>query len=190
NHWRREYERRRRSLQERGTRWAYEAIGSVARKEKGRFRQLIHRLANELVREAIEHDCSTIVFEDLTDIRSRLPEASWHHLWAFRRLTDYVAYKAPGYGVDVEFTHPENTSTRCSKCGTIDSDARTADRFHCAECGYRNHADYNAAKNIGYQYLCRQQNADDGGAPVGVRLNSGMLTPEGIRPHPDATTPR
>ncbi|RLM83596.1 transposase, partial [Halobellus sp. Atlit-38R] len=35
------------------------------------------------------------------------------------------------------------------------------------------------AKNIGLQYLRRRQNADDGGAPVDVRLNRGTLNVSG-----------
>ncbi|SDY52669.1 hypothetical protein [Halobellus clavatus] len=50
----------------------------------------LHRAANEIVAEALEHDCSHIVFGDLTDIRETMPEASWHHLWTFRRLYEYV----------------------------------------------------------------------------------------------------
>jgi IS605 OrfB family transposase len=50
----------------------------------------LHRAANEIVAEAVEHDCSHIVFGDLTDIRETMPEASWHHLWTFRRLYEYV----------------------------------------------------------------------------------------------------
>ena len=43
----------------------------------------IHTVANELVEGAVEHDCDVIVFEDLADIRERLPDAKWHHIWAF-----------------------------------------------------------------------------------------------------------
>ncbi len=51
----------------------------------------------------------------------------------------------------------------------------------CQQCGYEfeNHADYNASKNIGLQYLRCRQNADDGGAPVDVRLNRGTLNVSG-----------
>lgn len=49
----------------------------------------------------------------------------------------------------------------------------------CQQCGYRSHNDYNAAKNTGLQYLRRRQNADDGGAPVDVRLNRGTLNVSG-----------
>ena len=41
------------------------------------------------------------------------------------------------------------------------------------------HADYNAAKNIGLNYLRDQQQSGRGGAPVGVRLNSGTLNVNG-----------
>jgi len=39
--------------------------------------------------------------------------------------------------------------------------------------------DYNAAKNIGLKYLRDQQKSGRGGAPVGVRLNSGTLNVNG-----------
>ena len=47
------------------------------------------------------------------------------------------------------------------------------------KCDYKNHADYNAAKNIGLRYLRRNQTGDGGGAPVGVRLNRGMVNANG-----------
>jgi hypothetical protein len=39
-----------------------------------------HTVANELVSEAVEYDCDVIAFEDLTNIRERLPHAKWHHI--------------------------------------------------------------------------------------------------------------
>ncbi|QSG16101.1 Transposable element [Halapricum desulfuricans] len=96
---------------------------------------------------------------------------------------------------------PRNTSKRCSTCGFTHDDNRDGEDFECLDCGYQNHADYNAAKNIGLQYLRRpqkssisgvrtrrsasrqrRQNADDGGAPVDVRLNSeGSEIPRTMR---------
>jgi putative transposase len=178
DHWRREYEKRRGNLQEHGTRWAHENIQSVGRKEEGRFKLMLHRIANELVAEARDHGCSVIAFEDLTDIRDRTG-ASWGHKWAFNRLYEYVEYKAAEYGIDAEQVAPENTSRRCSTCGFTHPDNRESDSFECLKCGYQNHADYNAAKNIGLRYLRRNQTGDDGGAPLGVRLNSGTLNVNG-----------
>jgi IS605 OrfB family transposase len=136
-------------------------------------------IANELVDEAVENDCSHIVFEDLTHIRENIPEAKWQHIWAFRRLYGYVEYKAPERGVEVVQVDARNTSKRCSTCGFVHDKNRRQESFRCQKCGYENHADYNASKNIGFRYLRRRQNAGDGGAPVGVRLNRGTLNVSG-----------
>jgi len=178
DHWRREYENRRGDLQERGTRWTHENIQSMGRKEEGRFKMTLHRIANELVAEARDHDCSVIAFEDLTDIRERTG-SSWEHKWAFNRLYEYAEYKAAEYGIDVAQVDPENTSRRCSTCGFTHPDNRESKSFKCQKCGYQNHADYNAAKNIGLRYLRRNQTGGGEGAPLGVRLNSGTLNVNG-----------
>ncbi|WP_181685231.1 RNA-guided endonuclease InsQ/TnpB family protein [Halorhabdus salina] len=178
DHWRREYEKRRGDLQACGTRWAHVNMQAVGRKEEGRFNLTLHRIANELVQEAHDHGCSVIAFEDLTDIRERTG-ASWGHKWAFDRLYGYVQYKAEQHSITVEQVVPENTSRRCSACGFTHPDNRDSEKFECLKCGYENHADYNAAKNIGLRYLRRNQTGDDGGAPLGVRLNSGTLNVNG-----------
>jgi len=178
DHWRREYEKRRGDLQECGTRWAHENMQAVGRKEEGRFKLTLHQIANELVQEARDHDCTVIAFEGLTDIRERTG-ASWGHKWAFNRLYEYVEYKAAEYGIDVDQVEPENTSRRCSTCGFTHPDNREGEDFECLKCGYKNHADYNAAKNIGLRYLRRSQTGGDEGAPLGVRLNSGMVNVNG-----------
>jgi len=187
NHWRREYEKRRGDLQQCGSRHAHENIQSVGQKETGRFEIYLHSVANELIEEAIETACSHIVFEDLTHIRDEIPNATWQHIWAFRRLYEYVEYKAVEQGVEVVQVDPRNTSNRCSTCGFTHDDNRQQDSFRCQQCGYANHADYNAAKNVGLQYLRRRQSAGDGGAPVDVRLNRGTLNVSGEY-NPPATT--
>ncbi|WP_235019703.1 transposase [Natrialba sp. INN-245] len=165
-------------MQEHGTRWSHENIQSVGRKEEGRFKITHHRISNELVAEAREYGCSVIAFEDLTDIRKRTG-ASWGYKWAFNRLCECVEYKAAEYGIDVEQVEPENTSRRSSHCGFTHPDNREDGEFGCLKCGYENHADYNAAKNIGLRYLRWNQTGDGGGAPAGVRLNSGTLNANG-----------
>jgi IS605 OrfB family transposase len=161
-----------------GRRWAHENIHSVGRKEEGRFKLTLHRISSELVAEARNHDCSMIAFEDLNGIRERTG-ASWGHKWAFNRLYEYAEYKAAEYGINVEQVNPKNTSRRCSTCGFTHPDNRDGEGFECQKCGYENHADYNAAKNIGLRYLRRNQTGSGGGAPVGVRLNSGTLNANG-----------
>ena len=179
DHWRREYEKRRASLQQCGSRHAHENIQAVGRKEAGRFTMMLHRSANGIIEEAAENGCTVIAFEELTGIRDRLSGASWGHKWAFERLYEYVEYKAEPRGITVEQVDPENTSRRCSTCGFTHPDNRDGEDFECLKCGYENHADYNAAKNIGLRYLRRNQTGDGGGAPVGVRLNRGTLNANG-----------
>ena len=117
NHWRREYEKHRGSLQQTGTRAAHEAIEGVGRKEYGRFEIYLHGVANELTEEAVDSGCSHIVFEDLTHIREHIPQATWQHVWAFRRLFQYVEYKATECGIEAVRVPPNHTSQRCSTCG-------------------------------------------------------------------------
>jgi putative transposase len=74
---------------------------------------------------------------------------------------------------------PANTSQRCSHCGFTHPDNRDNEAFECLKCGYENHAEYNATKNIGLRYLRRNQTGGDGGAPLGVRLNSGTVNVNG-----------
>ena len=148
DHWRREYEKRRGSLQQCGSRYAHENIQAVGRKEAGRFTMMLHRIANGIITEAVENGCTVIAFEELTGIRDRLSGASWGHEWAFERLYEYVEYKAEMYGITVEQVDPENTSRRCSTCGFTHPDNRDGESFECLKCGYRNHADYNAVAGL------------------------------------------
>ena len=93
-------------------------------------------------------------FEELDGIRDRLPFAEWHHIWAFRRLVEYVSYKAPERGVSVKTAKPNHTSQRCSRldCGFTHEKNRDGEHFCCQKCGYTVNADYNGAKNVGLRY--------------------------------------
>lgn len=182
-HWQNEYEKRRGSLQQTGTRWAHEAMQHVGRKEETRFTILLHEASNAILAEARENDCTHIAFEELTDIRERLLWATWQHRWAFRKLYDFVSYKAVENGISVRQIPPNYTSQQCSRtdCGFTHEDNRDGGSFECLKCGYSVHADYNAAKNIAVKYakkLRRSHKSSDGGAPVDVPMNSGLLTVE------------
>jgi len=124
DHWRREYEKRRAFLQQCGSRHAHENIQAVGRKETGRFKIMFHRIANGIIEEAAENGCTVIAFEELTGIRDRLPGASGGPKGAFRRLCDYVEYKAAMHGIAVQQVDPENASRRCSHWGFTHLDNR------------------------------------------------------------------
>ncbi|PSQ17332.1 transposase [Halobacteriales archaeon QS_8_69_73] len=190
-HWCREFEKRRGEMQQRGTQAAHNALLRLGKREEAWRKQYIHTVANEIVTEAVDHDCDVIVLEDLTDIRERLPHAKWHHVWAFRRLYEYISYKAPEQGISVEQVEPNHTSRRCSRtdCGFTHEDNRDGEQFKCQKCGYEVNADYNGAKNIGLRYARKQTHrlrssptSGSGDAEVDLRINGGTLNGESHRP--------
>ena len=191
DHWCREFEKRRGEMQQRGTQAAHNALLRLGKREEAWRKQYIHTIANELVSEAVEHDCDVLAFEELTDIRERLPQAKWHHVWAFRRLFKYVEYKAAEQGVSVEQVEPNHTFQRCSRtdCGFTHPNNRQGEHFACQKCGYEVNADYNAAKNIGVRYARKRTHrlrssptSGSGDAEVDVRITGGALNGEGHQP--------
>ncbi len=190
DHWTREIEKRRGEMQQKGTQAAHNAIQRLGKREEAWRKQYLHTIANEIVTEALDTGCDVIVFEELTDIREWLPQAQWHHVWAFRRLYEYVSYKAPERGVAVVQVDPNHTSQRCSRtdCGFTHEDNRHGEQFCCQKCGYEVNADYNGAKNIALRYARKQTHrlrssptSRGGDAPVDVRITGGMLNGDGFQ---------
>jgi IS605 OrfB family transposase len=143
----------------------------------------LHRASTRIVDEAREHGCTHVAFERLTDIRKRMAGAKRFHAWAFRRLSQYVEYKAEMYGIEVEQVSPAYTSQRCSSCGfTHENNRRSTHQFKCQKCEYELNADYNASKNIARKLLNRLhsgQTSSGGGAPCQCALPSGTLNLNG-----------
>jgi putative transposase len=61
-----------------------------------------------------------------------------------------LAYKTPRFGSELRFVRPAFTSQTCSACGLRDPESRPGcgRMFACTACGYAEHADLNAARNI------------------------------------------
>ena len=76
-------------------------------------------------------------------LNSRILDQGWG---AFRRQLEY---KLLSTGGTLLLVNPRNTSRRCSICGSIDKNNRTAQsRFRCVACHFTGHADTNAAVNL------------------------------------------
>ena len=181
-HVREQFEQQRRELQQVGTRSAYRTLQSASTRERRFAQDLLHRVANGIIREAVAHECSAIAFENLTGIASRLSNATVFHTWAFRCLREYVSYKAATVGIDVCTVDPSYTSRQCSRtdCENVDSANRpTQPRFHCQRCGYEVHADYNAAKNIGLRAVRDGHKTSSRTGASQCALKSGTITPDG-----------
>jgi len=190
DHWYREFEKRRGEMHQRGTQAAHNAIQRLGNREEAWRKQYLHTIANEIITEAVKTDCDVIAFEELTGIRERLSHAKWHHIWAFRRLFEYVSYKAPERSVSVKQVAPNHTSQRCSRtdCGFTHEDNRHGEQFHCQKCGYEVNTDYNGAKNIALRYARKRRHrlrssptSGSGDARVNVRVNGGMLNGDGFQ---------
>ncbi|MEA5388544.1 transposase [Haloarculaceae archaeon H-GB11] len=183
NHRRREFEKTRGSMHQTGTRSAHLSIQSMNDREHRWMQDELHRAANQILAEARDHSCTHIAFENLTDIRTRMAGAKRFHAWAFRRLFQYVEYKAEMVGIDVEQVNPAYTSRRCSSCGfTHEANRRSKHQFVCQKCEYELNADYNASKNIARKLLQRLhsgQTSSGGGAPRQCALASGTLNLNG-----------
>lgn len=143
-------------LQSKGTKSARRHLKNLGRKVN-RFRKDCDHVLSKQIIESVESG-STIVLEDLTDIRTRVKARKKQrkriHSWSFHRLKEFLVYKGLLKGVKVEFVDPRYTSQKCSRCGYIDKrNRKTQSDFVCRDCGFKHNADLNAAKNIRNNHL-------------------------------------
>ncbi len=144
--------RLRRRLQAKGTKSAKRLLRKLSGREARFAADTNHRISKQIVTEA-QRTCRGIALEDLGGIRERVrlrkPQRVTLHLWAFHQLGMFLAYKAARAGVPVVYVDPRYTSQRCSACGHIDKKNRPEQAtFRCTSCGFAEHADINAARNI------------------------------------------
>jgi IS605 OrfB family transposase len=179
NHQRREFEKRRASLQQTGTRSAHLTYDHIGDRFGRCSEDHLHQWSKELVSEAQRHGCTHIAFEDLEQIREHISDTKKFQQWAFNKLQELVAYKAKVTGIVVETVEPSYTSQQCSKCGCTLAENRDGQHFACLDCSYSVNADYNAAKNIARKLtlkLQRGQKTPAGGAFCQYALKSGIMT--------------
>jgi putative transposase len=179
NHQRREFEKRRASLQQTGTRSAHLTYHRIGDRFGRWSNDYLHQCSKQLVAEAQRHGCTHIAFEDLEQIRDRISDGKKFQQWAFRKLQEQTANKAELAGIVVETVEPSYTSQQCSKCGCTLEENRDGQQFACLDCSYSVNANYNAAKNVARKLalqLQRGQKSPAGGAFCQYALKSGVMT--------------
>jgi len=179
NHQRHEFEKRRASLQQTGTRSAHLTFQRIGDRFGRWSEDYLHQCSKELVTEAERHGCTHIAFEDLENIRDRISAGKKFQQWAFNVLQKQTEYKAEMSGIVVETVEPAYTSQQCSKCGCTLEENRDGQHFECLDCSYEVNADYNAAKNVARKLalkLQRGQKSPAGGAFCQYALKLGTLT--------------
>ncbi|WP_433365325.1 RNA-guided endonuclease InsQ/TnpB family protein [Streptosporangium sp. CA-115845] len=142
----------RRRLQAKQTKSAKRLLKRRRRAEARFAANTNHTIAKRIVTEAARTG-QGIALEDLQGIRDRVrlrrPQRVTLHSWSFHQLGDFIAYKAARQGVAVVHVDPAYTSQACSSCGHVDKKNRPGQAtFSCTSCGFAEHADVNAARNI------------------------------------------
>ena len=174
------YFRLSRALQKKGSRSAKRHLRK-AKRRRSRFRKdADHVLSKQIVTAA--EPGSTIVLEDLKDIRKRSKQGRRTtkqrqskrrmHSWPFASLKSKIEYKAEERGCRVVAVDPRHTSQRCSCCGhTARTNRRSQSVFKCRKCGMDLNADLNAARNIAAKYR-----AGGGMSPAGGLCNQPLVS--------------
>lgn len=149
----RKYLYNRRKLQAKGTRSSKRKLKKLSGKEKRFSKDFNHRISKYIANQ----DCGTFAIEDLKNIRKQKTYNKkfnkWLSSWSFYQFEQFLSYKAEALGKRIVCIDPRYTSQKCSCCGSIRKENRNKSKFKCAECGYQNHSDINAAINVKQNYL-------------------------------------
>ena len=122
------------------------------RSKEGRIvNQILHTIAREVVEYAKQFSKPIIAIERLNGIRDNMSGSAKLnrrlHAWSFRKLQQYIEYKANLEEIPVVYVNPKDTSKGCHRCGHV---AQTNREFRCPKCGLVYNRDLNSAINIAY----------------------------------------
>ena len=154
-----------RELQAKGTRSAKRKLRKRARREKRFSLHINHCISKWLAH--LPYD--VYILEDLTGIRKQNKGKklnNWLSNWTFYQLELLLTYKALAVGKSIEKVDARYTSQKCSNCGHTDKKSRNKSQYSCSKCGYFEHADINAAKNILANYTLSVAEKSSGQAVV------------------------
>ena len=144
----------RKQYQRRGTKRAKRRLKAMSGRQHRFQAQTNHEISKQIVAQAKALGVG-IALEDLSGIRGRVETTASKKMrrrlgnWSFFQLRTFIVYKAEAAGVPVVFVDPKYTSQTCSECGHREqSNRKDQAHFQCQACGYKAHADFNAARNI------------------------------------------
>lgn len=125
----------------------------LRRRIKATVKTEIGRVVNLLLADLRPVDHLVLIMEDLSEMDASGAKRSKRgrfdlSVWARGELQDHIKHDLEWLGGKAVFVVPDYTSQKCSECGYVDRDNRYGEVFYCKRCGYTDHADVNAAKNI------------------------------------------
>jgi len=138
-------------------------------RERRRVEAIYHEVANRIIDEARRVKASTLVLEELTNMRriKRSKELNGRlNRWSFRRFQRIVEYKAKLAGLNVVYVDARGTSSLCPMCGERLS-PNGYRRLKC-RCGLEEDRDVVAVKNLlrRYQMDVGASSVHPGGPPM------------------------
>lgn len=151
--------RQRRRLQKKGTKSANRVRKRLSGRER-RFATWLNHTISKLIVEVAQRTGRGIALENLKGIRKRVRARREQrrnlHNWSFHQLLQFINYKAELAGIPVVMLDPAYSSQTCSNCGHISkSNRKSQSAFLCQSCGYADHADTNAARNLSRWAVCK-----------------------------------
>jgi putative transposase len=149
----RRYLHNRKTAQAKGTPSAHRRLKAMSGKEKRFSRDVNHRVTKQLVSLG---DVKTYVLEDLKGIRNKNRGKKQNKRlssWPFHQFGFFLTYKARMLGKEVVYVNARYTSRKCSCCKAIQKGSRKKSKYHCNQCNFQLHADWNAAINIKDNYI-------------------------------------
>jgi IS605 OrfB family transposase len=149
----RRYLYNRKTLQTKGTPSSRVRLKAMGGKEKRFSQDVNHQVTKELAN--LEH-VTTYVLEDLKGIRTKSRGKKLNKgigSWPFHQFNFFLTYKAEMLGKQVIYVNPRYTSQKCSYCKASDKKSRKKSKYHCKNCSFQLHADWNAAINIRDNYI-------------------------------------
>ncbi|MHA2294766.1 MAG: RNA-guided endonuclease InsQ/TnpB family protein [Candidatus Hodarchaeales archaeon] len=138
-----------------------EGLTALHRKRTYQPDHALHALAKALITFCKINGIEIIVIGKLTGIRQN---KQWGdrgnqklHAWSYKKLTEYLSYKAEAAGIKIETVSERNTSKTCSTCGKkgkrIKRGLFKCTNKKCSQYGISVNADLNGARNILNRYL-------------------------------------
>ena len=132
---------------------AYTKIQSFAKRQKHTYAEAKNVVFNAL-RSLNFKGVKTLVIENLKRVRygtrGKFPRVLNRRLshWLYGAIAAWLERRCEEMGIQLVRKDPWKTSQRCSKCGKWDRRSRKGDLFRCVHCGFTDHADLNAPKNL------------------------------------------
>jgi transposase len=126
-------------------------LNSRRRKSQIQIREQISHAIHQVVED---RDPSIIITENL-DIRGKAYNKEMSRLvshWMRGSLKERLGFLALLVSYHHKQVNPAYTSQMCPECWFVHKRNRAGDRFKCLNCGYRDHADWVAARNLITRY--------------------------------------